>query len=215
MRAVADIGTHWLDLLQFITGLRVQAVLADLKTVHPVRRRPRGEVETLQAQACRAQDGARPSGRAGIDRHRGLRQRPACAFAGGAVGSLWVSQVTAGRKNCLRYEISGARGSLAWNSETPNELWVGHRDRANELLLKDPACSAPRRAYYASYPGGHNEGYPDSFKQCFRAFYEHIAGRSQAGGVPYPTFADGHREIVLCEAILASHRQARWVQVSG
>jgi predicted dehydrogenase len=209
LRVVADIGTHWLDLLQYITGLPVEAVLADLKTVHPVRQRPRGEVETFTSKVDPAQAGE-PLNISTEDCASVLLR-----FAGGAVGSLWVSQVTAGRKNCLRYEISGAQGSLAWNSETPNELWVGHRERPNEVLLKDPGLLGDRARYYASYPGGHNEGYPDSFKQCFRAFYGQIAGGGQAGGVSYPTFADGHREIVLCDAILASHRQARWVQVSG
>jgi predicted dehydrogenase len=208
LRTVADIGTHWLDLLQFITGLRVQAVLADLKTIHPVRRRPRGEVETFKGRTEPAQAGE-PVPIATEDCASVLLR-----FAGGAVGSLWVSQVTAGRKNCLRYEISGAQGSLAWNSETPNELWVGHRERPNEVLLKDPGLLSEAARYYASYPGGHNEGYPDSFKQCFRAFYSRIAG-GRAGEVAYPTFADGHREIVLCEAILESHRQQRWVEVAG
>jgi len=209
LRAVADIGTHWLDLLQYITGLRVEAVLADLKTVHPVRQRPYGEVETFTGKADPAQAGEALNIRTEDCASVLLR------LAGGAVGSLWVSQVTAGRKNCLRYEISGAQGTLAWNSETPNELWVGHRQRPNEVLLKDPGLLGDQARPYAAYPGGHNEGYPDSFKQCFRAFYGQIAGAGSASGVPCATFADGHREIVLCEAILESHRQARWVQVQG
>jgi len=209
LRVVADIGTHWLDLLQFITGLRVEAVLADLKTVHPVRQRPRSEVETFSGTAKPAQAGE--SVPIATEDCASVLLR----FVGGAVGSLWVSQVTAGRKNCLRYEISGAQGALAWNSETPNELWIGHRERPNEVLPKDPGLLGDAARRHASYPGGHNEGYPDSFKQCFRAFYDRIAGGEEAGVVSYPTFADGHREILLCEAILASHRQERWVEVAG
>jgi predicted dehydrogenase len=215
LRVVADIGTHWLDLLQFITGLRVEAVLADLKMVHPVRQRPGGEVETFKGSGSPEHQGK--AGPAQASEPVSISTEDCASvllrFAGGAVGSLWVSQVTAGRKNCLRYEISGSEGTLAWNSETPNELWVGRRNRANEVLLKDPSLLGDAAGYYTSYPGGHNEGYPDSFKQCFRAFYERVAGGEPGETVAYPTFADGHREILLCEAILASHRRARWFKV--
>ena len=96
-------------------------------------------------------------------------------FKGGARGSLWVSQVTAGRKNCIRYEIAGSNSALAWNSESPNELWIGRRDKPNELLIRDPALVGQLARGFLNYPGGHNEGFPDTFKQCFRAFYGYIA----------------------------------------
>jgi predicted dehydrogenase len=134
-------------------------------------------------------------------------------FDGGATGNLFVSQVTAGRKNCLRFEIAGSRRSLAWNSEQPNELWLGNRDGANESLIRDPALLAEPARRHASYPGGHNEGFPDTFKQCFRAFYDYIAAGDFTAPPTFPTFADGHREILLCEAILTSHRERRWVDV--
>jgi predicted dehydrogenase len=134
-------------------------------------------------------------------------------FMGGAKGSLWVSQVTAGRKNMVRYEIAGSKCALAWNSEEPNELWIGHREKANETLLRDPALvsEGPRR--FVNYPGGHIEGFPDAFKQCFRAFYDYAAAGDWKAEPRYPTFADGHREIVACEAILRSHREERWVEI--
>jgi predicted dehydrogenase len=123
--------------------------------------------------------------------------------------------VTAGRKNCLRFEVAGSQQSLAWNSECPNELWVGHRDMANQSLLRDPALLGERAARYTDHPGGHNEGFPDTFKQCFREFYDCIrAGDCLAKG-RFPTFLDGHREILLCEAILRSHRQRCWIQIEG
>jgi predicted dehydrogenase len=132
-------------------------------------------------------------------------------FAGGARGSLWVSQVTAGRKNRICYEIAGSKCALAWDSESPNELWIGRRERANECLLRDPALvgETPRR--FVNYPGGHNEGFPDAFKQCFRAFYDWIAAADPAAEPLYPTFQQGHHEVVLCEAILKSHRQQKWI----
>lgn len=206
LRAVADIGTHWMDLVLSMTGLDVEAVFADLRTVHPVRKRPLGEVETFGGQTAEV----RPAESIAITTED-------CGsilfrFRGGARGCLFVSQVTAGRKNCLRYEISGSRGALAWDSESPNELWIGRRDRPNESLIRDPSLlgAMPRR--FASYPGGHNEGFPDTFKQCFRAFYDAVVG-SAAAEPGYPTFADGHREILLCEAILRSHREERWVTI--
>jgi predicted dehydrogenase len=121
--------------------------------------------------------------------------------------------VTAGRKNCIRFEIAGSRAALAWNSERPNELWHGHREWANELLLRDPALLLPAAQAFASYPGGHNEGFPDTFKQLFRAIYDYIERGDYNAPRPFPTFADGHREVVLCEAILRSHREQRWVDV--
>ncbi|MAF12105.1 dehydrogenase, partial [Candidatus Poribacteria bacterium] len=136
-------------------------------------------------------------------------------FRGGARGNLWVSQTTPGRKNCLRFEIAGSDGALAWNSEAPNELWMGARDEPNALMLRDPSLLSGPAAGRASLPGGHNEGFHDTFKECFRAFYEHIACGAPAEDAAYPTFADGHREVALCEAILRSHREQRWIATEG
>ncbi|HMZ23138.1 MAG TPA: gfo/Idh/MocA family oxidoreductase, partial [Blastocatellia bacterium] len=97
------------------------------------------------------------------------------------------------------------------NSEKPDELWLGHRDGANELLPRDPGLMSDAARRFTSYPGGHAEGYPDSFKQCFKAFYDYIAAADFASPPPFPTFADGHREIQLCEAILRSHHEQRWI----
>jgi len=207
LRAVADIGTHWLDLVHAITGLEVEAVLADLKTVFPVRRRPTGEVETFKAKMQR-QIETEP---VEVD-----TEDYGCVvlrFRSGARGCLWCSQVTAGRKNCLRYEIAGSECALAWDSQQPNELWIGHRDGPNESLVRDPALMSESVMPFANFPGGHNEGFPDSFKQCFRAFYDYVAAGDFSAPAAFPTFADGHREVVLCEAILKSHREGRWVEL--
>ncbi len=209
LRAVADIGTHWLDLIQFITGREVEAVCADLQTVYAQRQRPTGAVETFSGTAQVA------ASRTGVpvttEDYGGILLR----FAGGARGVLHVSQVTAGRKNCLRFELAGSRQALSWDSERPNELWLGERDRANSVLLRDPALLSGRARAFAQYPGGHNEGFPDTFKQLFRDFYNHLAHRDPARAPTYPTFLDGHREMMLCEAILRSHREGRWVEVAG
>ena len=223
LRSVADIGTHWLDLMHAITGLEVESVCADLKTVHPVRRRPKGEVETFKGK----QEAAPETEPVDVttDDYGCVMLR----FAGGARGCLWTSQVTAGRKNRLSFEIAGAKRALAWASERPNELWIGRRLEANETLLRDPTLVGDAARDAISFPGGHNEGYGDTFKQCFRAFYGYISAgdfsapaSSRAPAEPdasspatFPTFADGHREIVLCEAVLKSQKEGRWVNVEG
>ena len=208
LRAVADIGTHWLDLIRSVTGLEIDQVLADLRTVHPIRQRPRGEVATFS--------GAGPSTQL-------LDDIPITTddcgnvllrMTGGVPASLFVSQVSAGRKNCLRYEIAAEQGNIAWNSESPETLWIGRRDGSSEQLTRDPGLMAASVAPYANHPGGHVEGFPDTFKQCFRAFYDAVSGRSPVDGPGYPTFMDGHCEIALCEAILASHRTQSWATVS-
>ena len=207
LRAVADIGTHWLDLVQFITGLSVTAVQADLKTVHTTRQRPTGEVETFSAKV------QAPDATESIDIETEDSGAALLRFSNGAHGSLWVSQITAGRKNCLRYEIAGSEASVAWNSEQPNELWIGHRNQPNQLLLRDPGLVSEAALAHIGYPGGHNEGYDDSFKHSFKSFYDYIAAGDLNAPQPFPTFADGHKEILLCEAILQSHEHEKWVEI--
>lgn len=207
LRAVADIGTHWMDLVTSITGLEVDSVFADLSTIHPVRKRPTGEVETFSGKQKTKQELESVA----IDTED-------CGsvlfrFTNGAKGVLWVSQATAGRKNCLRYEISGSKAAYSWNSENPNQLWIGHRNEANEVLMRDPSLLGDMAAGFSNYPGGHNEGFPDAFKQCFRAFYEAIDKKLPARDALYPTFEEGHMEVLLCEAILTSHREEKWVKV--
>ncbi len=207
LRAIADVGTHWMDLMHSITGLEVEAVCADLKTVFPVRQRPTGEVETFAGKVEKAVE---------TEPVEITTEDYGCVmfrFVGGARGCLWASQVTAGRKNCLRYEIAGSQCALNWNSERPNEMWIGRRDGANELLSRDPALLSEAAAAAASFPGGHNEGYPDTFKQSFKAFYSYIEAGDPGAEPGFATFADGHREIVLCEAIARSHREERWVKL--
>jgi predicted dehydrogenase len=133
----------------------------------------------------------------------------------GSRGMMWVSQVTAGRKNCLRFELAGSQQSLSWNSERANELKIGHRDEANEVLIRDPALLSPRARATISYPGGHNEGFGDTFKQLFRDFYGAIASRTFTAAPTFPTFADGHQEILVCEAIMNSHVQRQWVTIGA
>ena len=204
LRAVADVGTHWLDLVTFITGLDVEAVCADLRTVHPTRYKPTGGSETFTTRAGAATEDVAVR----TEDYGSVLVR----FAGGARGCFTVSQVTAGRKNCLRFDIAASESSLAWDSEQPNTLHVGRRDSANQSLTRDPALLADGVRPFANYPGGHAEGFPDTFKQLYRAVYAAIVSPTTAPPL-YPTFADGHREVLVCEAILKSHREQKWIQV--
>lgn len=204
LRAVADIGTHWLDLIQFISGSKIEAVCSDLRTVHAQRHRPIGSVETFSGGI--SEDIATEP----LDIHTEDCGAVMLRFQGGANGVLWVSQTTAGRKNCLRFEWAGSRKSMAWNSESANSMWIGNRDEPNSQLIRDPALMHDSAASISAYPGGHNEGFPDTFKQLFRTFYGAIESGTLEG---YPTFEDGHHEILLCEAILKSHRERCWVEL--
>ncbi len=208
LRAVADIGTHWLDLVCSITGLEVESVFADLHTVHKTRKRPLGEVETFSGKT-----GGAPPATEEIPITTEDWAAILLRFANGARGSFHVSQVTAGRKNRLCYEISGANGAFAWDSQSPNELWIGSRNEANQSLLRDPGLLSDAVRPFANYPGGHNEGFPDAFKQLFRAFYAAVAEGKPPAKPNYPTFADGHREVAFCDAVIESAAQERWIKL--
>jgi predicted dehydrogenase len=205
LRAVSDIGTHWLDLMMWITGRKVTEVCADLATVVPVRHRPRGRVETFQKAANTEHDDIPIT----TDDYASVLLH----FEQDLRGVMTVSQVSAGRKARLWFEIDCTKGSLAWNSESPNTLWIGKRESASELLPKDPAMLSPAARGLAAYPGGHAEGYPDTFVQLFRDFYGYIEAGNFDAPRPFPTFANGNHELTLCEAVAKSAQARRWIQV--
>lgn len=209
LRAIADIGTHWIDLVQNITGRKVEEVFADLKVLHPIRKRPLGEVQTFTGKSC--SEDASEAINITTDDYGTVLLR----LEGGVKGALFVSQVTPGLKNFLRYEISGSSGAVQWNSEEPNQIWRGYREKANEILFKDPSLNHPNTRHFTGSPGGHAEGFADSHKMCFKAFYDSIVnGTFSESEQHYATFADGHREVALCDAILKSQEEECWVQVS-
>ncbi len=210
LRAVGDIGTHWLDLIAFVTGLGIESVMADLRTVHPVRQRPSGgSSETFSDAGGGQEHGSQPVAITTED-HGSVLLR----FKGGARGACTFSQVAAGRKNCIRFEISGSKRTLAWNSETPDQLWIGERGEPSRLLQRDPAILDAAAARFSDYPGGHAEGFPDTFKQLYRAVYQDIAAGRRSPDPDYATFRDGHREMLVCDAIAQSHQRNAWVHVS-
>jgi predicted dehydrogenase len=205
LRAVGDIGSHWLDLATFLTGQPIVAVMADLATFVPVRAEPSGPVETF-ARERSADTTAREMSTEDV-------ATILLRFANGARGSVAVSQISAGRKNSLQWEIDGSTGSAAWDSETPDHLWLGHRDTANEVLQRNPALMGPAGVAAAALPGGHVEGFADTFGALFRAIYADVLAGRPAERPPYATFADGHDEMLVGDAVAESARLGRWVDV--
>jgi predicted dehydrogenase len=205
LRAVGDIGSHWMDLAQCVTGARIVEVFADLGTVIPVRRRPRGEVETFASvKAAELEDAAMSTEDVA---HILLR------FENGARGSLVVSQVSMGRKNSLRFQVDGSEGAIAWDSERNEELWLGRRDEPNGTLIRDASLMRPAAAALTHLPVAHTEGFADTFRELYRAVYADVARGRPSAEPDYPTFHDGHVENVLCDAVALSNRERRWVEV--
>ncbi len=207
-RAVADVGSHWCDLVQFITGLTITKVFADFRTVHKTRMKPKKEVETYTGKVLQPED-YEPQEINTEDYASVLFE-----LSNGAHGVFTVSQVAAGRKNRAYFEIDGSKCALAWDQERPNEMWIGYRDKANEILAKDPSLLHPAAREYAHYPGGHPEGYPDGPKNLFRNVYAAVASGEMPDEPTWSTFEDGHNEMVICDAVLASSKSQSWVSVT-
>jgi len=205
LRAVADVGTHWMDTASFILGAKIGSVFATLDTFHKTRQRPLGEVQTF-SKASAAMRYA--SYKVQTEDFASVLLR----FDNGAFGNLAVSQVAAGRKNCLRIEIYGSKKSAWWCSEEPEMLRFGNRDTANEVALRATPAFGTGAAGYMDFPPGHVEGFPDTFKMGFRNIYSRIV----TGGQDEPLHAtaeDGHREVAVCEAIMESNRAKAWTKV--
>jgi len=207
LRVVADIGTHWMDLVTYLTGLKITAVMANFATVHPTRLQPAGEVQTFAGkieQNVTSNEVAIHTEDAAVILFK---------FENGALGNVSLSQVSAGRKNYFWFEISGSKSSFRWDQENPNELWIGYRDQPNQILPKDPSLFHPEARALTGFPGGHAEGYPDTFLQVFRQFYAAIAAGKLPEAGKFTTFEDGHHEMLLCEAIERSARTGAWVNI--
>jgi predicted dehydrogenase len=205
-RTFADIGTHWCDLAEHVTGKNISSLCADLQTFHRTRKKPRHSVETFAGKTLQATEFDE------VAIH--TEDFGAMMFSMGETrGSLTVSQVSGGRKNRLFIEIFGSKASAAWNGEAPEELWIGHRDGPNEIMIKDSVMMSPEAASYTDLPGGHSEGYPDTFKQVFRRFYRRVA--DTAASIEYPTFVDGIRQMRVLDAVLESSKKRAWIDVQG
>jgi predicted dehydrogenase len=208
-RAVADIGSHWCDTVQFVTGKRIVEVFADLATVIPVRKKAINQTATFSTQNSEEQE--YDDVPINTEDYASVLVR----FEDGSRGVFTVSQVSAGRKNRLSFEINGSKSSVFWNQEEQEKLWIGHRDKANELLLADPALFAQEARHAIHHPGGHNEGWPDALKNMMLNFYTFVRdGKSLKTDKPhFATFLDGHISMCITDAILKSHQEQKWVTV--
>ena len=206
-RAIADIGSHLLDITEYVTGLRITQVLADFSTVHKTRLKPLKAIETYSGKMLTPADYQEVP--INTEDHATVLLR----FDNGSKGSITVSQVNAGRKNRLNIEIAGSVSAVEFNSERPNELWIGKREKANEQLMKDPSLVHREVSSLVSFPGGHNEGFPDTSKQLFKEVYAAILAGKQPEHPSYPTFADGWRELLIGERIVESNKKQAWVTI--
>jgi len=204
LRSVGDIGTHWIDLTSFITGLKVEAVMAELANFLPERQRPTGPVETFSSAA-----GATETVTVDTDDAAMIVLR----YEGGARGVMSTSQINTGRKNALHWDVAGAKASAAWDSETPDHLFIGHRDAPNQVLMRDFTLMNPTGTAAATLPPGHVEGFADSFFNFFRAVYADVDTGGRQENATWATFEDGHYEMQLCDAVLRSAREGRWVRL--
>ena len=206
--AVGDIGSHWCDLVQHVTGRRIVEVLADLTTVVQSRLKPSGSVEAFAkgGETAREEVQVRSEDLASI----------LVRFDNGAKGCVSVGQVCAGHKNGLWFEVNGRQASVRWDQERQNELWIGRRDTANAVLAKDPSLLSAGARGYAHLPGGHQEAWADAFCNVMRDIYDVISGRRPRNPRPpaFATFEDGYHSACVVDAVLESHRRgAVWTRV--
>ena len=205
LRVMGDIGSHWMDMIQHLTALNITAVCADLATFHKTRKRPKGSVETFSGKKLQAGDyevfPIDTDDFGMVMLRLGERAR----------GAFTVSQMWAGRKNKFEFEIFGTKAGVAWNQETPDLLWIGHRNDPNQIIVKDGSLFYPAAAEFADLPGGHSEGYDDSHKQVFKHFYARVADASVP--INYPTFEDGLHGMILLEKVAESAAKQAWVEV--
>jgi predicted dehydrogenase len=204
-RVMADIGSHWCDMAEHVTGERIGSLCADLQIFHKTRKRPKHAVETFAGKMLKPEE----YDSVAID----TEDFGSAIFRIGerGRGAFTASQVSAGRKNCLSIEIYGTKSSVAWNQERPDELWIGQRNTNNQIVVKDPSLLKPGARSFADYPGGHSEGYDDTFKQVFRRFNQSIEDPSAPA--VYPQFSDGLRQLLILEGEIESNRKHGWIDI--
>jgi predicted dehydrogenase len=205
LRVMGDIGSHWMDMLQHLTGQSITAVCADLTIFHKHRKRPKGSVETFSGKKLTPSEyesfPIETEDFGMVLLHLGERTR----------GAFTVNQMAAGCKNYFAFQIFGSKASVAWNQEQPDTLWIGHRNEPNQIIIKDASLFYPAAAAFADLPGGHSEGYDDSHKQVFKHFYARVA--DPTAPIDYPTFEDGLHGMILLEKVAESAEKHAWVEV--
>lgn len=205
-RAFSDIGTHWVDMVEDIIGQKAVELIAEFEIVHKTRKKPLKEVATFSGMALRPDE----------YEEKEIHTEDWCSilfrFDKGAVGSLNVSQVTAGRKNQQVISISGSKCSLSWNNENSQELWIGRRETFNQEAVKDPSILSEEADAVIGYPGGHVEGFPDTLKANFAQFYDCVI-KNECSKKSFATFEDGLREMIINEKVYESAQKREWVKI--
>jgi predicted dehydrogenase len=198
--ALGDIGSHWCDLAEHVTGARIVSVLADLHTAVPTRQAPAAPTKAFAKQATSTQ-------RRKVTVTSEDLASVLLRFDNGARGSVIVGQVLPGHKNDLRLEVNGRVASLAWQQEQPNELWIGYHAQANTVLARDPAQLDASARRYAHLPAGHPEAWADAFRNLIADAYAWIrkGGKPESKPDALPSFADGYRNSLVIDAMLRSH----------
>ncbi|WP_443092498.1 Gfo/Idh/MocA family protein [Basfia succiniciproducens] len=206
-RTAADIGSHWCDTVQFVTGKKIKEVFADMSIVYPTRKASK-QVESFVTVNADSSYELKP---VETEDYASVLVR----FEDGSKGSFTVSQVSAGHKNDLTFDISGSEKSLHWEQETPQYLKIGYRQQANQILCDDPSLVNPAVRAYNHFPGGHIEGWPDAFKNMMLAFYAFIAeGKDpQQDTAKFAMFKDGAQIVHIVDAIIESAQQGKWISV--
>ncbi len=208
-RAVADIGSHWCDAVEYMTGMKIEKVCADFATFHKTRKKPLKPVASYAGMMLKPEDYT--------DVPINTEDYACVLFKMGdnVHGNFTVNQAYAGRKNRIYFEICGTKGSIAYDTERPNEMWIGRRETNNEIIVKDPSRVYPGAQAIVGFPGGHCEGFPDTSKYLFKEFYSYICAGGKESGLPvtFPTFEDGLRELQICEAVVESAKAEAWKEV--
>ncbi|TCP95108.1 putative dehydrogenase [Cricetibacter osteomyelitidis] len=206
-RTVADIGSHWCDTVQFVTGKRIASVFADFSIVHPVRKVSKNQ-ETFSVAK---QDQAFEEKPVVTEDYANILLR----FEDGTKGSFVVSQVSAGHKNDLKLNVDGSKKSLSWKQENPQYLKIGYREQANQIISDDPSLADKDIALSIHFPGGHIEGWPDAFKNMLLKYYSFIRDNKKIGvdHADFATFNEGARIVHIVDAIVRSSKEQRWVTI--
>jgi predicted dehydrogenase len=201
---IADIGSHWMDMVQHVTGLTITEVMADLRTVYPRRKKPLTQTETFSTNSGKAYElvDVRNEDYGSVLFH----------LSNGAAGAFTVSEVSAGHGCYFQVEIDGSKTSLMWNQEQNDRLWIGRRNAENSLFIRDPACVSPEVLEHTNLAKGHPEGWNDAFTGNIRSFYRHITGGGKAKA-DFATLEEAARIVKLTEACVESHRRRSWVSV--
>ncbi|HBR19023.1 MAG: Oxidoreductase family, NAD-binding Rossmann fold protein [Parcubacteria group bacterium GW2011_GWA2_43_17] len=204
-RVMGDIGSHWFDLIQFVTGKKIVKVFADLLTLYEYRKKPKMQIETFSGKELKPDDYEKVKINTEDYGHVLLQ------FDDGSKGMACITHVSAGRKNHIVFELNGTEKSVWWDHERPNELMIGQRNQPNQLQMKDAVLMDKNVKDYAHYPAGHNEGYPSAVKNFCRNVYRYIAGESKE--IDFATFEDGHIADCIVDAVMKSDKTGKWIEI--